>query len=265
MKDLNKYEDDESVHVETKNIYEACYMNIALIFAGGAGQRMNSKALPKQFLKLHGKPIIIYTLEIFDNCEDIDGIVIVCLKGWENYLNGLIKKYGIIKVTDIVEGGKTGQESIYNGITKIKEKYADNDIVLVHDGVRPLITNDLIKRNIESVQKYGNAISSATVTETILLDADNDESTNRIIDRNSCKFAKAPQSFWVKDLYNAHIKAIADKKTDFTDSACLVQYYGARLHMIECSTSNIKITTPTDFYLFRAIVEAMENEQIEGY
>ena len=144
-------------------------MNIAVIFAGGTGTRMNSKDKPKQFLKMHDKPIIIHTLEKFQNNENIDAIVIACIKQWINHLSQLIEYYHISKVKRIVPGGETGQMSIYAGLNAAKDiAEGKNAIVLIHDGVRPLINDDVINKNIASVMKNGSAITSVNVTETIM-------------------------------------------------------------------------------------------------
>lgn len=127
-------------------------MNIAMVFAGGVGQRMNTKTMPKQFLELHQKPIIIYTLEQFDNHPEIDGIVISCLESWIPYLEKLVKKFSITKVKAIVPGGDTGQDSIYNGINKAYELFPEDSIVLIHDAVRPIINEELITNNIATVK-----------------------------------------------------------------------------------------------------------------
>ena len=127
-------------------------MNIAVIFAGGVGRRMNTKSRPKQFLEYNGKPIIIYTLELFDNHPMIDGIVVSCVESWIPFLQKMLKKFEINKVMKIVPGGETGQDSIYNGLVAAKEfSKTENDVVLIHDGVRPLITEQTITDNIETV------------------------------------------------------------------------------------------------------------------
>ena len=136
-------------------------MVTALIFAGGTGQRMNTRSKPKQFLELHGKPVIIYTIEHFEYHAEIDNIVVVCLKDRIDELKGLLKRYSITKVSEIVPGGETGHDSIYNGLKAMEGTAKEGDIVLIHDGVRPLITGNLISENIEAVRKYGNAITSA--------------------------------------------------------------------------------------------------------
>lgn len=239
-------------------------MNIAMIFAGGVGQRMNTKTKPKQFLELHGKPIIIYTLEQFDNHREIDGIVIACLESWIPYMEKLITKFAIQKVKAIVPGGETGQESIYNGVKKCYELFPSDSIILIHDGVRPIITDTLISDNIECVSKNGNAITVAPAIETITIKTENAGEVGEIIDRSRCEYAKAPQSFVLADIMEAHNKARKDGKNDFIDSACLMRHYGHLLHTVSCSSENIKITTPIDFYTFRAIVDAREDAQIFG-
>lgn len=239
-------------------------MNIAIIFAGGTGQRMNSKNVPKQFLKLHGKPIIIYTLEKFETHPDVDGIIVVCVDGWIDYLDELLKRFSITKVKKVVKGGENGQASIFNGISAAHELYPEDSVVLIHDGVRPLIDEQLITDSIECVKRNGNAITVSPATETITVNTAHDGSVGEIIERSRCSVAKAPQSFLLGDIYSAHIKAQADGLCDFIDSACLMKHYGHRLYTVMCSSANIKITTPTDYYIFRAISDVMENEQIFG-
>lgn len=239
-------------------------MNIALIFAGGTGQRMNTKTKPKQFLELHGKPVIIYTLEIFESHPDIDGIVVVCLADWIGYLNTLLKKFSIKKILAIVPGGNTGQTSIYAGLQKMYEFAEKDSVVLVNDGVRPLIDLETISKNISSVQKHGNAITVSKAIETVTADCQTDGRLGVIMDRSRCYMAKAPQSFRYGELLDAHKQAIKDNLYCFIDCATLMQHYGHDLFMVEGSACNIKITTPTDFYIFRAIIDARENEQIIG-
>ena len=239
-------------------------MNVALIFAGGSGTRMNTKAKPKQFLILSGRAIIIHTLEYFENHPEIDAICVVCIEPWIPYLKTLLEKHNILKVKWIVPGGSTGQESIYHGIQAIHDaKISDDSIVLVHDGVRPLITEELITNCIECAKENGNAITVAPAVETIIRTDDNNKIAD-IYNRSYCHLARAPQCFKVGDFYKAHIQARSEGINDIIDSACLMKRYGHTLHMVEGPTENIKITTPMDFYLFRAIFEARENSQIFG-
>jgi 2-C-methyl-D-erythritol 4-phosphate cytidylyltransferase len=238
-------------------------MNIAIIFAGGTGQRMNTKTKPKQFLELYGKPIIIYTLEKFQEHEQIDGIIVVCVKEWIGYCESLISKFGITKVKLVTPGGETGMMSRYNGIMKAAELFPEDTICLMHDGVRPLIDHDTISKNIESVKKTGTAVTVSPAIETIAV-IETDNKVGQIIDRKKCQMAKAPQSFRLTDLVKAHQKAVDEGMLDCIDTAYLMQMNGYDIYTVEGSPENIKITTPTDFYLFRALVDARENSQIFG-
>ena len=237
-------------------------MNNVLIFAGGAGRRMNSRSKPKQFLKLYGKEIIIHTLENFQNHPEVDNIVVVCIKGWINYLQRLLDQYNMDKVRLIVVGGKTGQESIYNGLCALADFVPEDSIVLVHDGVRPFITDTLISECIKSVKKFGSAITVTPAIETVVeLDG---KKVQSITDRSKCYHAKAPQCFYLGELLEAHEKALKDGNTNMIDSASLMKHYGHDLYVVLGSADNIKITTPADFYTFRALYDARENQQIFG-
>ena len=212
---------------------------MALIFAGGTGKRMSSRSKPKQFLEMHGKPIIIYTLEHFEFHEDIDNIVIVCLEEWIKELEGLLKRFGITKVVKIVPGGSTGHDSIYNGLAAMKETTGPRDIVLIHDGVRPLINKEILSQNIEAVKKYGSAITAELARESVV----------RSMDGHS--IAEVPPR---EQMYIA--KAI--------DSSHLCSIYQYPMHIIPSTKNNLKITEPADFYIYRALYEALEGQQIFG-
>lgn len=239
-------------------------MNRVLIFAGGTGQRMGSSIVPKQFLVAHSKPVIIHTVEHFQHCRQIDSIVIVCLKDYIAHMQTLVNQYRLDKVVSIVEGGDCGQASIYNGLKELVNLYGDNndDVVLIHDGVRPLIDEKTIVDNIECVKHYGNAITVSKAIETIVL-LDNAGIVDKVMDRQFCNVAKAPQSFYLKDIYKCHLRAIQENRYDFIDSAMLMQYCGYHLHTVAGPNENIKITTPMDYYLFKAILNAKEDEQIK--
>ena len=240
-------------------------MNIAVIFAGGVGSRMHSKEMPKQFLEMYNKPIIIHTLEHFENHKDIDAIIVVCVDGWIEYLNDLLYKYRIEKVKLIVPGGDTGQLSIFKGLEAAKKiAGSKKSIVLIHDGVRPLINEKLITDNINSVIKYGSAITTAKVKETILVVNEGTATIDYVPSRNNSRVAKAPQSFWLDDILKAHEKALSEGEKNCIDSCTMMQRYGYDLYLIDGPGENIKITTPEDFYTMRAILEAKENEQIYG-
>lgn len=241
-------------------------MNIALIFAGGAGKRMNTHGIPKQFLELYGKPIIIYTLEKFEYHDEIDGIVIACLKDYIPKMWKLLNQFHISKVQAIVPGGDTGQESIYNGLCKINELFPSNPIVLVHDGVRPLVDPSTITKAIACVREHGSAVTVTPATETIITEnsSTQDGELGNILDRASCKVAKAPQCFYAAELLEAHRKARQEGLDNFIDSASLMRHYGHSLYEVEGRTENIKITTPVDYYIFKAIETAKESSNAFG-
>lgn len=236
--------------------------NVAIIFAGGTGTRMNSRSLPKQFLELHGKPILVYTLEEFDRHPLIDGIILVVLEQWIPRCEELKKKYGIRKLCSIVSGGKSALESQRNGLIQAEKIFSEDSIVLIHDGVRPLVDYKTISANIESVKKNGTAITVVPAIETIVLKNETGK-IGEIIDRSKIDLAKAPQSFFLKDILEAHKKTEKDNMT-FIDSASMMQHYGHALYTVEGMPENIKITTPNDFYTFRALVDAREDSQIFG-
>ena len=240
-------------------------MNTALIFAGGAGARMNTRTKPKQFLELNGKPIIIHTIDNFEYHPLIDAIVVVCLESWIPYMRELLVRYHMEKVKWVVPGGETGQQSIRNGLDALwsDETVPDDALVLIHDGVRPLINEDIISRNIACAEEYGNAITVTPAIETIINVTPADEVAD-ILDRSKCRMARAPQTFRLSEIVNAHRQAIADGNCNMIDSAMLMSHYGTPLHIVEGPVENIKITTPSDFYIFRAIYEARENSQIWG-
>lgn len=237
--------------------------NIAVIFAGGTGNRMNTVSRPKQFLELQGKPIIIYTLELFDNHPAIDGIVVVCLESWIPFLEKQIKKFEITKVVEIVPGGETGQASIYNGLFATEKRYDGDSLALIHDGVRPLITEQTISDNIRTAKEFGNCITCVPATETFVV-RQHDGSLD-IPSRNDSLIARAPQTFVLKDILAAHRQAQSEGRNDFIDSCTLMSHYGHEMHTIIGPMENIKITTPTDFFIFRAMVEVHENQQIFGF
>lgn len=234
----------------------------ALIFAGGTGQRMNSRSKPKQFLELNRKPILIYTLEFFEYHPEVEDIIVVCLESWENELKSLLNRYGIHKVSAIVPGGNTGHDSIYCGLQEMAKTSEEKDIVLIHDGVRPLISEELISQNIAEVRKFGNAITAEAVRESVVHSVDG-KCIDEVPPRDEMYVAKAPQSFYFGDILEAYDWA-ETQNIKSIDSAHLLSLYGKTMHMIPSSSYNIKITTPADYYMFRALYEAIENQQIFG-
>lgn len=241
-------------------------MNTALIFAGGTGTRMNSRTKPKQFLDLNGKAIIIHTLEHFENHPQIDAIAVVCIESWIDYFKTLIKKEDFKKIRWIVPGGSNGQESIFNGLKAIHDdpETDDDTIVLIHDGVRPLINEQLITDNIKCVRENGSAITVSPAIETIIQTDENRMITNTV-DRHKCCLGRAPQGFFLKDIYGCHVKSNEMDKHDFVDSASMMTFFGFKLYTVDGPDENIKITTPSDYYVFKSMMEAREARQIMGF
>lgn len=238
-------------------------MNIAIIFAGGSGKRMHTKDKPKQFLLVHGKPIIVHTIEKFQYHEEIDGIIVSCIESGIPYMEEMKYRYRLDKIGKIVPGGATGQMSIYNGLKAATEVYGvEGNIALIHDGVRPLINNQLISDNIASVKEHGSAITVTKAKETVIL-VDDDGHVCDVPSREHSRNAQAPQSFWLKDIMEAEEKAISNGITNAIDSCTLMRQYGKELSVVIGPYENIKITTPEDFYTFRALYDAKENQQLE--
>lgn len=237
--------------------------NIAVIFAGGSGRRMNNGGKPKQFLELKNKPIIIYTLEHFNNHPAIDAIVVVCLEPWIPYLKELVGKFGIDKVTHIVPGGETGQDSIFEGLRTAAEHYPANSTVLIHDGVRPLIDEATITANIECVPLHGSCITCVPTIETFVVR--NEEGNFDIPERKDSLIARAPQSFVLEEILDAHLKAREAGRHDYIDSCSLMNSYGHKLHTIIGPKENIKITTPMDYFFFRTMMDVNEIQQVFGF
>ncbi len=240
-------------------------MNYALIFAGGVGSRMNSKARPKQFLEIHGKPILIHTIEHFEFHPCIDSICLVIINDWIEYTKKLIEKFNLKKVKWIVPGGSSALESQFLGMNAIKtgENISDEDIVLIHDGVRPLINEQVITDCIEGVKRYGSAVTVAPSIETIIR-ADESGIIKDSFPRIECKLARAPQSFLFNEIMEAHKKAKEEGKYDYIDSTSLLLHFNKKIHTVIGPSENIKVTNPEDFYICRALLDAKENSQVYG-
>lgn len=241
--------------------------NIAVIFAGGVGRRLNSNenSLPKQFLKINDKPIIIHTLELFQNHEEIDKIYISINANYYDYMQELVKHFYITKTAGIVIGGETGQDSIYNALIRAKQENPDNSIVLIHDGVRPNITKDVITRNIQTAKEKGNAITCTSCHETILV-SQNGLNPEHVPYRKHTFSAQAPQTFRLSEIIEAHeiTRKINPKYEDIVDSCTLFKTLNKETHMIEGNRGNIKITTIEDLYLLRALIRFKEDLEAFG-
>lgn len=203
-------------------------MNIALIIAGGSGQRMNQD-IPKQFLNVNDKPVIIYTLEAFQRHPNIDKIEVVCLDGWQEILRAYCKQFGISKLANVVEGGENGQSSIRNGLWDLKEMYDENDLVLIHDAIRPMVSEEIISDAIRVCKKYGNSISVIPCAEAMLKTEDGVSSLEQI-PRDNLKRTQTPQTFVLKDIVAAHEEALEKGITNSVASCTLYIELGKKLY-----------------------------------
>ena len=230
-------------------------MNLALITAAGIGNRMNN-ATPKQFVFIQDKPILIYTLQAFQNHPMIDAICVACLAGWENTLAKYAEQYGITKLKHIVTGGETNQDSIRLGLTALSNNYADDDIVLIHDGVRPLVSEEVITDCIKTVKSNGNAIAAIPCTEAPLITTDEGHSSTKFIPRETLKRTQTPHGFHLIDIVKAHEQAQEQGIKNTVASCNLLIELGHRVFFSTGSEKNIKLTTPDDFDIFKAMLKA---------
>lgn len=248
----------------TSNLKEKT--NIAIIFAGGVGQRLNGgDSIPKQFLKVNNKPIIIHTLELFQSNENIDKIYISIVETHYDYMKELVHYYHLSKVAGITTGGATGQDSIYKALKMASDENPKDSIVLVHDGVRPNITQEVINKNIENTLKKGSAITCTPCYETVLLSNDG-ETPTKVPYRKETFSAQAPQTFILNELLEAHEterKTNPDYK-DIIDSCTLLTKQGKQTSMIKGNFGNIKITTIEDLYILRALIRFKEDIEAFG-
>ena len=231
-------------------------MNIAVIFAGGVGRRMSSRGLPKQFLKVNNVPIIIHTLNVFQACREIDKIYVAIVASHKEMLEEMLAQYGITKVAGIVIGGETGLDSIYNGLARAQKESPEDSIVLIHDGVRPIITEDIIRSNIECVHRYGSAITSTPCYETICVSSD-ESAIEEIPSRKTLFKAQAPQSFYLKDIIACHekLRSSPEGYGELVDSCSLYAKVMGTPHMVRGVFGNIKVTTPEDVYVLKALLD----------
>ncbi|HBA67797.1 MAG TPA: 2-C-methyl-D-erythritol 4-phosphate cytidylyltransferase [Lachnospiraceae bacterium] len=233
-------------------------MNIAMIIAGGSGNRMHQD-IPKQFLTVNEKPVIIYTLEVFQKHPAIDEIVVVCIEGWEQVLWAYVRQFNLTKVVSIVKGGDCGQNSIYRGLKEIEKNHGQEDIVLIHDAIRPLVSEEIISDCISKTVEYGSAIACIPCAEAMLV-SENQEDSNQIFNRDYLKRTQTPQGFRFGKLMDIHKKALEQGITDSTASCTLMIEMGENVHFSKGSEKNLKLTTVEDIDIFKALLLAKRAE-----
>lgn len=234
-------------------------MNIALILAAGTGSRMGNTEKPKQFLLLYGKPLMIHTIEAFENHSDIDAIVISTNKEYIDQVMVWCKQYDLSKVRAVISGGETRQQSVFNGLKEIKKIIkSEDDIVVIHDAARPLISYKIISDNIEGCKKYHAVDTVIKASDTIVRSTDS-STIGDIPNRNELYQGQTPQSFIFSLIYNAHLKSLNGEIENVTDDAKLVIETGHPVHLVEGSKQNFKITTFDDLMILKALLKVGKN------
>ena len=227
-------------------------MTIAIIIAGGSGSRMGQD-IPKQFLNVYDKPVLIYTLEGFQKHPEIDAIEVVCLDGWHDVLWAYARQFGITKLKWVVSGGKSGQESIRNGVYFLEDKCSPEDIIVIHDGIRPLVEPTVLTDVIVKCHQFGNAVTSLPYNEQIFV-VDDEQSTTKYIPRETLRRVATPQAYRFGKLDWAYHKAFEEEigiyGSSYTNT--MMVELGERLYFASGSDKNIKLTTKDDFDLFKA-------------
>lgn len=237
-------------------------MNIALLIAGGVGARMGQD-IPKQFLSVNDKPVIVYTLEAFQSHPKIDSIAVVCVEGWEDVLHAYARQFGISKLDLVVPGGKNGQDSIRNGLFALESAgRGSEDIVLVHDAIRPMVSEEIISDCIEVTERHGNAVAVVPCAEAMLTTDDAEQSTGSY-PREGLKRTQTPQGFRLGDLCGLHRRALEAGITNSVASCTLVVEMGGVVHFSKGSERNVKLTTVEDIDIFKALLASKRSEWLK--
>ena len=234
-------------------------MNTAIILAGGTGQRMHQE-IPKQFINVNDKPLIIYTLEAFQRHPQIDSILVVCIDGWHDILKAYARQNHISKLKWVISGGSTGQESIRNGVFALENECKEDDIVVIHDGIRPLVDENVLSEVIVKCGIYGNAVTSLPYNEQIFVKKD-EETTEQYIPRETLRRVSTPQAYKYGTLLRSYKRAFEEKigiyGSSYTNT--MMTDLGETLHFAAGSDKNIKITTQDDLELFKALLMLKEH------
>ena len=236
--------------------------NIALIIAGGSGNRMHQD-IPKQFLTVNERPVIVFTLEAFEKHPEIDAIAVVCISGWEQVLWAYAKQFNITKLKYVVPGGKNGQDSIRNGVYELAKHYAPEDLVLIHDAIRPMVSAEIISDNIRVAREFGNAITVIPCAEAKMQTEDGIVSVGSY-PRDRLKRTQTPQAFHIGDICDLHRRALAKGITNSVASCTLKIEMGEQVYFSAGSEKNIKLTTVEDIDIFKALLAAKRSDQLKA-
>lgn len=242
-------------------------MNVAIVLAAGVGQRMRNGGLPKQFLKLMGKPIVVYTLEKFEACKEIDRVVVVCHGSYTDHMQSLIRLYQLNKVDTVIVGGSDRQGSLQKGLDVISESGGKpEDIVMIHDGVRPLVDLSTIHENIRVARQYGCAVTVHPVTETVIVTETEEVQMNGFQKRADTYSMTAPQTFQLGKIMEAYRNYDRSEQNGMPllDAAMVYAHMGGEIRLVKEQGANFKITTPEDYYFLKAMLELEENKYVFG-
>lgn len=237
-------------------------MNIALLTAAGASTRMGQD-IPKQFLTINERPVIVYTMEAFEHHQEIDEIMVICLEGWEKPLQAYAKQFGITKLKKIVLGGSSGQESIHNGILELAKDHSMDDLVLVHDGNRPFVSEQIISGCISTARQFGCSVAAIPCQEAMALTENGIASTGNI-DRGHLKRTQTPHGFTLGKMCELHRRAKEQGIKDTTATCTLMMELGEQVYFYPGSEKNIKLTTLDDMDIFKALLMAKRADWIKG-
>ena len=234
---------------------------VALLIAGGSGNRMHQD-IPKQFITVNERPVIVYTLEAFERHPEIDAIAVVCIEGWEQVLWAYAKQFNITKLQYIVPGGKNGQDSIRNGVYELEKHFDKDDIVLIHDAIRPMVSAEIISDNIRVAREYGNAITVIPCAEAMMQTEDGMVSVGSY-PRDRLKRTQTPQAFKIGDICDLHRRALEAGITNSVASCTLKIEMGEQVYFSAGSEKNIKLTTVEDIDIFKALLGAKRSDWLK--
>lgn len=237
-------------------------MIVAMIIAGGQGSRMGQD-IPKQFLTVNEKPVLIYTLEAFQRHPAIDEIEVVCLAGWEQILSAYVRQFNITKVNKIVAGGECGQQSIYLGLKALEKDHDESDIVLIHDAIRPMVSEEIISDCIKTTQTKGNAITVIPCAEA-MLGTEDQATSEEVYDRASLKRTQTPQGFKLGKLLDVHRRALERGIENSIASCTLMIEMGEKVFFSKGSEKNLKLTTVEDIDIFKALLLSKRSEWLKS-
>lgn len=235
--------------------------NVALLIAGGSGNRMHQD-IPKQFITVNERPVIVYTLEAFEKHPEIDAIAVVCIEGWDQVLWAYAKQFNITKLKYVIPGGKNGQDSIRNGVYEIEKHFKADDLVLIHDAIRPMVSAEIISDNIRVAREYGNAITVIPCAEAMMQTEDGVVSVGSY-PRDRLKRTQTPQAFKIGVICNLHRRALESGITNSVASCTLMIEMGEQVYFSAGSEKNIKLTTVEDIDIFKALLAAKRSDWLK--